>query len=77
MVRQVIDSADVDIRRDLFGNIVVTGGTTSIRGLSDRLTRELMATAAPAYKVKTLSVGTHHERLYGSWIGGSILGYAK
>ncbi|SPQ97630.1 unnamed protein product (mitochondrion) [Plasmodiophora brassicae] len=74
MVRQAVDAVDVDVRRELYGNIVVTGGTSSIRGLSDRLTKELMATAAPAFKIKTLSVGTHHERLFGSWIGASILG---
>ena len=74
MVRETIEKTDVDLRRDLYGSIVVTGGTSAIRGMSERLYKELVNTAAPAYKVKTLSVSSHTERLFGPWIGGSILG---
>lgn len=74
MVRTTIDRSDPDVRRDLYGSIVVSGGTSSIRGMSERLYKELLSTAAPAFKVKTMAVSSHAERLYGPWIGGSILG---
>ena len=32
---------DVDIRRDLYRNIVLSGGTTMFPGISDRLHKEI------------------------------------
>ena len=34
---------EVDIRRDLYGNIILSGGTTLYEGLPDRLEKELDA----------------------------------
>ncbi|CDY14813.1 BnaC04g48100D [Brassica napus] len=38
-----IMKCDVDIRKDLFGNIVLSGGTTMFPGLADRMSKEMAA----------------------------------
>lgn len=36
-----IMKADVDIRKDLYANIVMSGGTTMYTGIAERLTKEV------------------------------------
>jgi actin-related protein len=36
-----ITACDIDLRRDLFNNIVLSGGTTMFPGIADRITKEL------------------------------------
>ncbi|XP_064608374.1 actin, clone 302-like [Liolophura sinensis] len=62
---------DLDIRRDLFANIVLSGGTSMFPGLADRMVKELQSLCPPSMKVK---VTAPPERKYSVWIGGSILG---
>merc|ERR1711988_70722 len=66
---QTIMKCDVDIRKDLYANIVLSGGTTMFQGISERLTKEITA-LAPAMKIKVVAPP---ERKYSVWIGGSIL----
>jgi actin-related protein len=61
---------DMDIRKDLFANIVLSGGTTCYAGLPERLAKELIALAPPSIKVKIIAPP---ERKHSVWIGGSIL----
>lgn len=65
-------SCDVDIRASLAHNIVVTGGTSVIPGLCDRLLNELNK-KFPALKFRVLTSGHQRERQYQAWLGGSIL----
>jgi len=65
-----IMKCDVDIRKDLYANIVLSGGSTMYNGLSDRMTKEITALAPPTMKVKVIAPP---ERKYSVWIGGSIL----
>merc|ERR1711959_789461 len=65
-----IMKTDVDIRRDLYTNTVLSGGTTMFQGIDKRLTKELTALAPAAVKVKIVAPP---ERKYSVWIGGSIL----
>jgi actin-related protein len=67
---QSIMKCDVDIRKDLYGNTVLSGGTTMYEGIADRLTKEMTALAPAAIKVKVVAPP---ERKYSVWIGGSIL----
>merc|ERR1712242_108686 len=53
-----IMKCDVDIRRDLYTNTVLSGGTTMFPNIDVRLTKEIVAPP---------------ERKYSVWIGGSIL----
>merc|ERR1739844_113146 len=42
---QTIMKCDVDIRKDLYANIVMSGGSTMYEGLADRLSKEITALA--------------------------------
>ena len=65
-----IMKCDVDIRKDLYANVVLSGGTTMLRGIGERMTKELTALAPSAVKIKVVAPP---ERKYSVWIGGSIL----
>jgi actin-related protein len=65
-----IMKCDVDIRKDLYGNIVMSGGTTMYPGIADRMQKEINALAPSSMKVKIVAPP---ERKYSVWIGGSIL----
>lgn len=65
-----IMKCDLDIRRDLFSNIVLSGGSTMYKGIEQRMTKELIALAPTAMKIKVVAPS---ERKYSVWIGGSIL----
>jgi actin beta/gamma 1 len=67
---QTIMKCDVDIRKDLYLNIVLSGGTTMFPGIAERLTKEITSLAPPAMKIKVVAPP---ERKYSVWIGGSIL----
>jgi len=65
-----IMKCDVDIRKDLYANIVLSGGTTMFTNIAERLTKEITALAPSTMKIKVVAPP---ERKYSVWIGGSIL----
>ena len=65
-----IMKCDVDIRKDLYGNIVLSGGTSMYPGIAERMQKEMTALAPPTMKIKIIAPP---ERKYSVWIGGSIL----
>jgi len=65
-----IMKCDLDIRRELYGNIVMSGGTTMYPGIAERLNKELVAKAPSSMKVRVVAPP---ERKFSVWIGGSIL----
>ena len=67
---QTIMKCDVDIRKDLYSNVVLSGGTTMFAGIGERMTKELTALAPSTMKIKVVAPP---ERKYSVWIGGSIL----
>jgi len=67
-----IKKSDIDIRKDLYSNICISGGTTLYPGIAERLLKEVQAICPTniANKVKVLAPP---ERRFSVWIGGSIL----
>jgi len=65
-----IMKCDVDIRKDLYSNIVMSGGSTMYEGLAARLEKEMISLAPSTMKIKVVAPP---ERKYSVWIGGSIL----
>ncbi|EFC44574.1 hypothetical protein NAEGRDRAFT_60612 [Naegleria gruberi] len=65
-----IGKCDIDIRKELFGNVVLSGGTTLFEGIAERMTKELTALAPASMKIKVVAPP---ERKYSVWIGGSVL----
>jgi len=65
-----VKSCDIDIRKDLFSNIILSGGTTMYAGIADRVQKEVTDASAPTLKIKVIAPP---ERKYSIWIGGSIV----
>ena len=65
-----IMKCDVDIRKDLYANTVLSGGTTMYPGIADRMQKEITGLAPSTMKIKIIAPP---ERKYSVWIGGSIL----
>ncbi|XP_051846930.1 beta-actin-like protein 2 isoform X1 [Antechinus flavipes] len=61
---------DVDLRKDLYANTVLSGGSTMYPGIADRMQKEILALAPSTMKIKVIAPP---ERKYSVWIGGSIL----
>lgn len=61
---------DMDIRKDLYANTVLSGGSTMFPGMADRIQKEIAALAPCSMKIKIIAPP---ERKYSVWIGGSIL----
>jgi actin len=67
-----ITAAEIDIRKDLYQNIILSGGTTLIVGLPERLLKEIQS-KAPANMASKVKVTAPKERKYCVFIGGSVL----
>jgi len=70
LIYNSIMKCDVDIRKDLYANIVLSGGSTMYPGIHERVEKEVTALAPPSMKIKVVAPP---ERKYSVWIGGSIL----
>jgi len=65
-----IMKCDEDIRKDLYANIVLSGGSSMFPGIADRMQKEITGLAPPTMTIKIIAPP---ERKYSVWIGGSIL----
>jgi actin-related protein len=55
---------DVDIRKDLYANTVLSGGSTMFAGIADRMQKEITSLCPPTMKVKIIAPP---ERKYSVW----------
>ena len=69
-VYKSIVKCDMDTRRDLYANIVLSGGCTLFPGMADRLHKEMTTLASSNMKIKIIAPP---ERKSSAWIGGSLL----
>lgn len=65
-----IMQCDVDIRKCLYGNVFLSGGSTMFQGILDRMQKEMVSLVPTTIRTK---VYAPPERPYLVWIGGSIL----
>jgi len=65
-----IMKCDLDIRRYLYSNTVLTGGSTLYPGIAERMKKEITSLAPSTMEIKIIAPP---ERKYSVWIGGSIL----
>jgi centractin len=70
MVVDAINRTDMDLRTNLFANIVLSGGSTLCKGFPDRLLHEMQRLAVKEMRIR---ISAPPERKYSTWIGGSIL----
>ncbi|CAI8040285.1 Actin-related protein 3 [Geodia barretti] len=85
-VDSVIQNCPIDVRRPLYKNIVLSGGSTMFKDFGRRLQRDLKRTVEARLQLSfELSGGklkpkpietqviTHHMQRYAVWFGGSML----
>lgn len=60
--------SDVNISKDPYGNIVLSGGSTMFPAIADCMSKEITALAASCMKIKVVAPPENSV-----WIGGSIL----
>eukprot|EP00929_Paragymnodinium_shiwhaense_P115830 TRINITY_DN84976_c0_g1_i1.p1 TRINITY_DN84976_c0_g1~~TRINITY_DN84976_c0_g1_i1.p1 ORF type:complete len:375 (-),score=76.96 TRINITY_DN84976_c0_g1_i1:111-1235(-) len=65
-----VTQCDIDVRKELFRNIVLSGGNTMFPGIDERLTKEIKALAPQKVDVK---VTASPHRRYLVWMGASIV----
>ena len=64
---------DIDLRKELSSNIIVTGGASLFPNLDKRLSAELSKVLPSSNKYKVIASKNSVENRYSAWIGGSIL----
>jgi len=65
-----IMKCDVDVRKELYKNVVLSGGTTMYPGMAERMEKELKTLVPPSMTIKVVAPP---DRKYSVWLGGSIL----
>eukprot|EP01055_Gregarina_sp_Pseudo9_P005803 Gregarina_sp_Pseudo_9__5802@NODE_877_length_2107_cov_444_445841_g825_i0_p2_GENE_NODE_877_length_2107_cov_444_445841_g825_i0NODE_877_length_2107_cov_444_445841_g825_i0_p2_ORF_typecomplete_len167_score21_41Actin/PF00022_19/2_9e50Actin_micro/PF17003_5/0_017MreB_Mbl/PF06723_13/0_061_NODE_877_length_2107_cov_444_445841_g825_i08451345 len=84
---QSIMKCDMDIRKELYSNVVLSGGSTMFEGFEERMTKELTELTPSTIQIKVVfcvrvsssyrlylpQVIAPPERKSSVWIGGSIL----
>ncbi|PRP80525.1 hypothetical protein PROFUN_11838 [Planoprotostelium fungivorum] len=65
-----IQKTDLDLRKTLYSNVVLSGGSTLFPGFGERLLNEVRHLAPKDMKIK---ISAPPDRKYSTWMGGSIL----
>lgn len=65
-----IDAADMSLKRQLFGSVLITGGTSCTRGFGKRIVEELRSKAPSGVKCR---VHAPKDRIYAPFEGATIL----
>lgn len=67
-----IEKCDPDLKINLYNNIVLVGGTTLMRGFTDRFDSDIRQFAENSAKTD-INVSAALSRKYAAWMGGSML----
>lgn len=70
MLYKSIMKTNIDVRKDLYANIVLSGGSTLFPGFVERLEQELRELVPRTVK---LNIIAKPARKYFTWIGGSVM----
>lgn len=75
LVKESLEKTDIEIRKELVSNIIITGGCSLMPNLIERIQKELMDMniLGLGHRVKTFTTVSTAERKYTNWLGGSIL----
>ena len=65
-----IFKSDIDVRRELLKNVIMSGGSTMYEGIADRLKTELTALAPAGSEIRIVAAP---DRKYAVWKGASTL----
>ena len=65
-----VQKSDMDLRRTLWSNIVLSGGSTLFEGFGPRMLKEVKKLAPKDIRIK---ISAPQDRIFTTWSGGSIL----
>merc|ERR1711981_788342 len=65
-----VSASDIDVRKELCKNIIMSGGSTMYEGMPDRLKSELVQKAPSGAEIRVVAAA---DRKYAVWKGGSTL----
>ncbi|GBG77670.1 hypothetical protein CBR_g24116 [Chara braunii] len=68
-----ITKCDVDIKRVMYENVLLTGGSTMFPGMLERISKELTSMLPSTSTIKEVKVDAPANRKYSVWVGGSVL----
>ena len=74
LVYSSIMKSDIDMRRDLYNNVVLSGGNTLLTGIEKRLENELKEMVPKTAKVKIVAP---NGRRWSSWLGASVFAHLE
>jgi len=63
-------AADIDVRKELCKNMIMSGGSTMYDGIADRLKQEIINRAPSGAEIRVVAAA---DRKYAVWKGGSTL----
>ena len=66
-----IQKCDIDIKKDLFNIIILSGGNSMFEGLPEIIEKDIKDLAPESLKEK-VRVNASSNRKFAAWIGGSI-----
>ena len=69
MTYNSIMNADCDLRKLLYGNIILTGGSSLFPGFKNRFLKEMTVIAPPSVPIGVTAL---KERKYSTWLGGKL-----
>lgn len=70
LIHESVMRSDIGLRDELLSNIVISSGTTLIKGFEERLQKELTS----LFDGREITINANPKRLNAVWIGGSIVG---
>lgn len=70
LILKSIMDCDIDVRKDLYKNVILSGGTSCFEGLPDRLKKELDARAPAAGMINIIAPA---DRYLSVWNGAATL----
>eukprot|EP00056_Hartaetosiga_gracilis_P021660 m.25623 g.25623 ORF g.25623 m.25623 type:complete len:510 (-) comp9199_c0_seq2:67-1596(-) len=74
MVQESIKSIPIDLKREMYGSIVLSGGTTLLKGFADRLQKELRTITPNSVEIHIMDSQQRHLAV---WRGGSTIASTK
>lgn len=71
MVYDSLNKCSITLKRELYTNMILTGGNSLFEGFPEKFTKKVQDLAPIGVKTRVL---LNNSRKYSTWIGGSILG---
>jgi centractin len=70
MITTSLNKVDIDLRKTLYSNILLSGGNTKFRGIEEKVLAEIKKLAPKQMKVKVHAPKNRHTLC---WSGGTII----